>query len=610
MIFDLRTIFFTGTFFFAVCTIILIQHQSRSRISGIGFLAADFVMQTAATLLIAFRHMIPDWMSIAVAMNMVMSGSVLGYMGMERIVGKVSSQTCNFCLLAVFGFIFIYFVCIPTDVVFRILAITAGTSMIWFQCAWLMLVRVKLNVRSFTFWVGIVFVLYCIVNIVRIATLIGHPPIGADYFNSGIMSMVVILSYQVLFLFFTFGLVFIFNERLMIEIGEEREKFSKAFHFSSQAILLCRISDGRIVEVNRQFETLSGYPCTEAVGKTGDDLQLWACSEDRTTAMEELNAKGHIRGQECRFESRTGDRRTGILHVEILEIGGRPFALVCVDDITCRKQAEESLERLNRTLQERVNEEIDKRLLHERLLVNQSRLASAGMMIGAITHQWRQPLSTLDVIIQRFCAVGSLQKLSRKQLDEFKNSAMQMIRYMSETVEEFRTFHQPEKQPTAYNPCACIVSAVNLFSPQFRADGITLDYTADVNDSCGALFGYPNELKQVIVNLISNARYAILDRRAVEGAAVEGRIAVRVYLSGENTLTIDVEDNGCGIPEEIVSSLFDPYFSTRQPDAGTGIGLYLSRGIVEGTLKGRIYPVPGHGPGAIFRIELLLDIRE
>jgi PAS domain S-box-containing protein len=436
---------------------------------------------------------------------------------------------------------------------------------------------------------------------------IEQPPAGSDLFNTGPQSMLSILAYQVLFLFLTLTLILMFNKRLLTEIGEEQEKFSKTFHFSSQAIMLVCLSEGRIVEVNQRFELLSGYPSAELIGRTDDELQLWVSQEDRKAAMCELMSQGCIRGKECLLRSGSGGTVTGILHIEILQIGGRPFALVSIDDITRRKQAEESLERLNRTLHDRVKEEIDKRLLHERLLVNQSRLASVGMMIGAIAHQWRQPLSTLDVIIQRFCAVGSLQKLSAKQLAEFKTSAMQMIRYMSETVEEFRTFHQPEKEWAAYDPCPCIVAAVHLFSPQFRSDGITLDYTTELEDSSGTLYGYSNELKQVVVNLISNARYAILERRAVEGTSLEGRITVRVYPAGENTLTVDVEDNGCGIAEENISKLFDPYFSTRQPEGGTGIGLYLSRGIVEGSLKGRIFLVTGQGPGALFRIELPLE---
>ncbi len=606
---DLRTIYFSGVFVFAVCAIVisLIWYQSRSRIAGIGYLAVDFVMQTVATILIMFRNTIPDWMSISLALILVMIGSILGYMGLERFTGKITSQTWNFSLLAVYSFAFFYLAWVPSTLFQRTVVLLVGTLLIWFQCAWLMLVRVGPGLRSQTVWVGTVFGGYCLINIVRFVLIVEQPPVGSDYFNTGLHSLLSILLYQVLFLILTLALLLMFNKRLLTEIGEEQEKFSKAFHFSSQAIMLIHLSESRIVEVNQQFELLSGYPYAEVIGRTDVALQLWVSREDRKAVVYELMSKGFIRGKESLFRSRSGRNVTGILHIEILQIGGRQFALVCINDITRRKQAEESLAGLNQTLQERVKAEIDKRLLHERLLVNQSRLASVGMMIGAIAHQWRQPLSILDVIIQRFCAVGSLQKLNRQQLDEFKTSAMQMIRYMSETIEEFRTFHQPEKERTSYDPCSCIVGAVHLFAPQFRADGITLDYKTEMENSCGTLYGYPNELKQVVVNLISNARYAILDRRVVEGTSMEGRITIRVYLTGDNTLTVDVEDNGCGIPADIVPNLFDPYFSTRQPDAGTGIGLYLSRGIVEGSLKGRIYPVSGYGLGAIFRIELPLE---
>jgi len=608
MHFDLRTIYFTGTFVFAVCTIaiVMIWYQSRNRIAGIGFLAIDLAMQTAAILLTMFRSTIPDWMSISLANILVMAGSILGLMGLERFVGKITSQTYNFCLLAVYAFAFIYFGRVPTDVSLRMMVFLVGTLPVWFQCAWLMLIRVGPVMRAQTLWVGAVFVVYCLMNTFRITTIIGEPSMGLDYFKSGLLTMLAILTYQALFLFLTLALILMFNKRLLMEIGEEEEKFSKAFHFSSQAIMLCDLSDGRIIEVNRQFESLFGYPYQEAVGMTIDEMQFWASPEDRDAVIDEFTKWGHTRGKEYRFRSRDGASLTGILHTEMLQINGKKFTLISINDITARKRAEEQLERLNLTLQERVKEEIDKRLLHERMLVNQSRLAAMGMMIGAIAHQWRQPLSTLDVIIQRFHALSTLHKLSQKQLDDFKISAMQTIRYMSETIEEFRAFHQPEKQRTEYDPRPCITSAVNLFAPQFRADGITLDFVDSPEDMCSSLYGYPNELKQVLVNLISNARHAILDRRAIDDGFMAGSITIRVFMLRENTLAIDVEDNGCGVPAEIVPNLFDPYFTTRQSDTGTGIGLYLSRGIVEGSLEGRIHLVQGRLQGATFRIELPL----
>jgi len=605
MIFDLRTIFLTNTLAFAVCSIVtgLIWYQSRNRIAGIGFLTIDFIMQTTALPLVMYRNIIPDILSIGMHSILVMLGSIIGYMGLERLVGKISSQRYNFCFFAVFSAAFISFSFIKSEASLRVLIFSLGTLVIWSQCAWLLLVRTDRDMRSLTRWIGVIFVALSLVNIIRIVVSMVRPPAGSDFFNTGIKTALAIEIYMVLFICLTLALILTVNKQLIRGIRQEEEKFTKAFQYTSQAILISDFADGRIVEVNHQFEYLSGYTYHEAVGKTDLDLELWASREDRNAVAKELIEAGHIRGKESLFRARDGRILIGILHIEILLIDGKKFILISMNDITRRKKAEELLERLNLTLQERVNDEIAKRLLHERLLVNQSRLASMGMMIGAIAHQWRQPLSTLSIAVQRFHSAGSFQKLTPKQLDEFKATAMQLIRYMSDTVEEFTSFHQPEKERIHFELTPCIAGAVNLFAPQFRADGITLDLANKTGNMQYTIYGYPNELKQVIVNLISNARYAILDRRQTDETFTEGLITIRILPLSDNQLAVDVEDNGCGVPDEIAPKLFDSYFTTRQSDIGTGIGLYLSQGIVEGNLSGHIYLLRGQ-PGATFRIEL------
>ena len=131
-------------------------------------------------------------MSISLSHILVMAGSILGLMGLERFVGKITSQTHNFCLLALYAFAFIYFGRVPTDVSLRTIVFLAGTLLVWFQCAWLMLIRVGPVMRAQTLWVGAVFVAYCLMNTFRITTIIGEPSMGPDYFKSGLLSMLAI----------------------------------------------------------------------------------------------------------------------------------------------------------------------------------------------------------------------------------------------------------------------------------------------------------------------------------------------------------------------------------------------------------------------------------
>ncbi|MBV5342057.1 MAG: ABC transporter substrate-binding protein [Deltaproteobacteria bacterium] len=259
----------------------------------------------------------------------------------------------------------------------------------------------------------------------------------------------------------------------------------------------------------------------------------------------------------------------------ILNAGGEPASIVfVVRDITERKQAGHSC------------------------------LVAMGEMIGAIAHQWRQPLSTLGMIVQRTHAVGTLQGLTAEGLDEFKANAMRQIRYMSDTIEEFRGFYRTEKQKELFSPLSCINDSVRLFEPQFTSHGIVVDVHCRECDE-QLVDGYPNEFKQVILNLLGNARDAILESRKTECQSEKGRITIRVSVLEGKTMIIDVNDNGCGIADDIAPRILDPYFTTKEDSGGTGLGLYMSRRIVEDSLGGHLALLQCH-EGATFRIELQL----
>ena len=246
-----------------------------------------------------------------------------------------------------------------------------------------------------------------------------------------------------------------------------------------------------------------------------------------------------------------------------------------------------------------------RRDITERKQVHQSRLAAMGETVGAIAHQWRQPLATLGMIIQRTHAMATMQGLTPAYLEEFKVNAMRQIGYMSETIEEFRNFYRLEKQKEPFNPLNCINDAAKLFESQFASSGIV------VNINCAGcdgqmVNGFSNEFKQVILNLLGNSRDAILECRNTRGEPEIGRIDVQMTFSGDCAMIIDISDNGCGIPAEFVPRIFAHYFTTKEKRGGTGIGLYMSRMIVEESLEGHLRLVQGQ-EGATFRIELPLE---
>ena len=271
------------------------------------------------------------------------------------------------------------------------------------------------------------------------------------------------------------------------------------------------------------------------------------------------------------------------------------------------RQSEELYRNLSSSLQEQIETETRLRVAQERKLANHSRRAAMGEMISAIAHQWRQPLATLGIIIQRTHAVGTMQGLTTQNLDEFKQSAMRQVHYMSDTIEEFRGFYRPEKQKMLFSPLSCISDSVRLFDPQFAENSIKVTLICHESDN-KLVNGFPNEFRQVMLNLLGNARDAIVESRATGGEPIEGRISVQVSVSGsgeDNFMRIDISDNGCGIPADIAAQIFAPYFTTKEEYGGTGIGLYMCRMIMEDSLGGHISLLE-NTTGTIFRIGLPL----
>ena len=198
-----------------------------------------------------------------------------------------------------------------------------------------------------------------------------------------------------------------------------------------------------------------------------------------------------------------------------------------------------------------------------------------------------------------------MNRLTPICLNEFKANAMRQIRHMSDTIEEFRSFYRPDKQKEPFSPLSCVNDAVGLLQSQFSGSGIAVDIHCLGCD--GQLVkGIPSEFKQVILNLLGNARDAILESRGTNGALEDGRIGVQISVNAGSAMTIDISDSGCGIPAEIAPRIFAQYFTTKEKSGGTGIGLYMSRMIVEESLGGSLSLKQGQ-EGATFSIELPLE---
>jgi signal transduction histidine kinase len=234
----------------------------------------------------------------------------------------------------------------------------------------------------------------------------------------------------------------------------------------------------------------------------------------------------------------------------------------------------------SRALGERLHQlevQTEKRIATERALIHQSRLAAMGEMIGHIAHQWRQPLNALSMLLANLRDAQREGQGHPQDLEPSFAKGNALIQKMSTTIGDFMNFFHPEKEMVGFSALHQVQAGLSLVdaSLKFAHIAVQVEAPADLR-----LFGFPNEYSQVVLNLLSNAKQAI-----AETQPGSGQIRIGLAVDGEfGRLT--VWDSGGGIPPEVLERIFDPYFSTRQ--AGTGIGLYMSKQIIEESMGGRI----------------------
>ncbi len=252
------------------------------------------------------------------------------------------------------------------------------------------------------------------------------------------------------------------------------------------------------------------------------------------------------------------------------------------------------LDALNKNLDKKVKEEVTHRQEQERLLIHQSRLAAMGEMIGAIAHQWRQPLNALSLVLQNQSINHQLGKLDDQTMMQSMKKSERLINKMSTTIDDFRNFFKPSKQMEFFNINESINSTISLVDAQFKNNNIKI--IIDCEDNIN-IKGFQGEFSQVVLNLLNNAKDTFIERRIASPT-----IKISVYHI-PNGINITFKDNAGGIMLDIINKIYDPYFTTKEEGKGTGIGLYMSKMIVENNMQGKLYAF-NDDDGANFIIEV------
>ena len=238
---------------------------------------------------------------------------------------------------------------------------------------------------------------------------------------------------------------------------------------------------------------------------------------------------------------------------------------------------QQSLRQLNEHLEQRVQEELAKNREKDHMLIQQSRLAAMGEMVHNIAHQWRQPLNALGLVIANIRDDFAFGQLDAAALDESVGRALKLLQRMSTTIDDFRNFFRPDRDPADFDLGAAVEDAAFIMEASLKNNDIALERAIEPDLRA---WGFHGQFSQAVLNVLANAK-EVLQERHVRPA----RIRLQVSRC-DGQVEVTVEDNAGGIPGNVLGHIFEPYFTTKEQ--GSGIGLYMTKMILERSMHGKI----------------------
>ncbi len=242
-----------------------------------------------------------------------------------------------------------------------------------------------------------------------------------------------------------------------------------------------------------------------------------------------------------------------------------------------------------------VDKEVEKNKEQQFHMLQRNRLSLKGEMISMIAHQWKQPLNNLSLINQMLIFQYEDGKLDDEAIKEFDLDSTKQINQMSQTISDFTNFFSPEVNTREFYLKDVVQQSLDFLRPILMKESIAIQLQMRCETEI-SIKGYPNELGQMIINILSNAKDVLIERQ------IKNRM---IWVHAErvkNQIHLSIEDNGGGIPMSVMGKIFDPYFSTKAKN-GTGLGLYMSKMIIEEHMNGQLL-VSNSDQGAKFEIIL------
>ncbi len=250
------------------------------------------------------------------------------------------------------------------------------------------------------------------------------------------------------------------------------------------------------------------------------------------------------------------------------------------------------LEEQNKELEKLVAIEVEKNRQKEKIMFHQNKMASMGEMLNNIAHQWRQPLMELSSLFIPIQARLDFDlELDKIELKDSINKLNDITKYMSNTIDDFKDFFASNKEKEEFKLSQQINASLNIISSSLKTNNIMLDIIVKKNPT---IYGYKNEYTQVLINLINNAKDILIQRK------IKNPKITIIINETKKDVIITVEDNAGGVKVEPIENIFKPFF-TYEKIGGTGIGLFMSKLIIENNMNGRLW-VENTKNGALFKV--------
>ena len=386
------------------------------------------------------------------------------------------------------------------------------------------------------------------------------------------------------------------------KIQESEEKYRTLTENLNVAVYRSMACDkNKLIEINSAFVKMFGYKNKDEIKKIKVS-GLYQNPKEQKHMVRKIVKNGFAKNEELILKRKDGSQFIGSVSAVLGrdKEGTELYYDGIIEDITERKEAENALQKSNkelRKLQKELEEKVIKAVEELRdkdhILIHQSRQASMGEMIGNIAHQWRQPLSAVAAIIQNYEDAYEDGTLDMDYIEEHTDLIMDILQQMSRTIDDFRNFFKPNKLEVDFNVKEIVLKTIKFLETSIKFNNINL--ILNLPDDC-IITGFPNEYSQVILVILNNAKDVLLERKIKEKE-------IEINLKKEKNKTIlQITDNAGGISVKVMDKIFNPYFTTKE-DKGTGVGLYMSKMIIEKNMKGKL-TFGNTKKGAEFKIEV------